>query len=80
MVNIFINWFGPIVYNTDVFPCFALDDNAGAKCRAELDIDYCTNTFASPHFFKTKLPQVKQYVPVYKNHLKINVPGVCKRG
>ena len=53
MVNIFINWFGPIVYNTDVFPCFALDDNAGAKCRAELDIDYCTNTFfaSSPHSF-----------------------------
>ena len=45
MVNIFINWFGPIVYNTDVFPCFALGDPAGAKCEALLDIDYCPAKF-----------------------------------
>ena len=35
MVNIFINWFGPIVYNTDVFPCFALGDSVGANCFVE---------------------------------------------
>jgi len=35
MVNVFINWFGPIVYKTDVFPCFALGDPVGKHCYVE---------------------------------------------
>lgn len=32
LINVFVNWFGPLIYNTDVYPCFALGDLSGRSC------------------------------------------------
>jgi len=32
LINAFIMVFGPLIYKTDVFPCFGLGDPTGAKC------------------------------------------------
>ncbi|CAG5098267.1 Oidioi.mRNA.OKI2018_I69.XSR.g15512.t1.cds [Oikopleura dioica] len=32
LINAFIMFFGPLIYKTDIFPCFALGDPTGAHC------------------------------------------------
>lgn len=41
LINVFIMIFGPLIYNTDVFPCFGLGDPTGAKCFDDAIHDEC---------------------------------------